>query len=83
MNGRPQCNENPDLFLSNLSQTPKQRFANPKLPECLPHIEVLELHTWSNRARPGIARRNTDIYPWLARPSREVEEVESKTDWFM
>lgn len=85
MNDRTQCNESPDLLLSNLSQMPKQRFANPELPECFPHIEVLELHTWSNRARSGISRgnRNININSWLARPRREVEEVESKTDWLM
>jgi len=53
------------LLLSNLSQMPKQRFANPEPPGRFPHIEVLE------------------VYPWLARPRREVEEVESKTDWLM
>ena len=30
-----------------------------------------------------LPREGTDIYPWLARPGRKVEEVEGETYWFV
>jgi hypothetical protein len=78
-----QCNKNANLLLSNLAQLPKQRFANPNLPKLFLHVDVLELHTWSAKPRPGFRRDHTDIYSWLARPSREAEEVERETDRFV
>lgn len=80
MNDCTQCNENPDLLSSDLAQLPKQRFANPDPPKCFFHVDVLELHTWSDSAHLGIPRDHTDVYSWFARPRGEVEEVEGETD---
>jgi hypothetical protein len=76
---RESQNEDPDLLSGDLAQLPKQRFADSELPERLLHVEVLELHTWSDRARSGILRE-TNIYSWFARPSGEIEEVEGETE---
>ena len=54
MNDCAPRNEDPDLLLSNLAQLPKQRFTDSELSECLLHIEVLELRTWSDQACSGI-----------------------------
>ena len=84
MNDSVPRNENPDLLLGNLSQLPEQRFANSEFSIWLLHVEVLELHTWSDRARSGsIRRKGTDIYSWPARPRREVEEIERETEGFI
>jgi hypothetical protein len=69
--------------LGDLAQLPEQRFADSELSECLLHIKVLELHTWSDQVRPGIPQEDTDVYSWLARPRREVEEVEGETNWLI
>lgn len=83
MNDCAPRNENPDLLLGDLAQMPEQRFTDSELSKCLLYIEVLELYTWSDRTCSGIPWEDTDINSWLARPRREVEEVEGEPDWLI
>ena len=73
-------NEGPDLVLGDLTQLPKQRFADSELSECLLHVEVLELRIRSDQVRSGISREGTDINSRLARPRRKVEEVQGEAN---
>lgn len=76
-------NEDPDLLLGDLAQPPKQCFADSELSKRLLHIEILELHTWSDGAHSGVLWEGADVYSWLPRPSGEIEEVESEANWLV